>query len=179
VACANVRDLSVSAAIADARDVLSALWLAQGEGVVVSYQMSEPPRNPFDLSARSPNSGPRTGFIATVRIDCKVFGHTKSPFIVVRFTTPMYRVFEKGEGWARPLRDGLVMELEAVKSDTVWNVRDRKPADAILEPDERARKPTESELPDLTVPWPEPLPGCARGTHWNGSACVRKSKRGR
>jgi hypothetical protein len=131
-------------------------------------------RNPFDLKPLPPNSGPRNGIVQAKHPTCAIEA-TGTKRRIIRFTTPLYRFFEKEAGWSPPLRNGLMMEVEINVLNDKLTARDTWAATGILLRDQSARRPDERELPRLTR-WAEPVPGCKRSEKWTGHQCIGRRR---
>lgn len=179
VDCGQVTEADRMAAIGEARRLFEQHWLATGRGVFAAYTMPGEKRNPFDLGSKTQNSPARNGFVMAKSVICSLDtvgpARPQAP-LRIRFTAPLYRFHEVGR-WSTPMRDGLVMEIEAMPSPGgPWQVRETRHDKAVLEPDTPARLPEAGDLPK-SGRWPEPVPGCRRTERWNGDACVdRRAK---
>ncbi len=179
VDCGKAAEPEQLAAIGEARGLFETHWLATERGYFVAYTMPGETRNPFDLTQRGPIVGPRNGFVMAKSVACSLEtigpSRPQAP-LRIRFMAPLYRFHEIGR-WSQPMRDGLIMEIEAMSSPGgTWQVRETKHDKAVLEPEQATRRPDAGELPK-SGRWPEPVPGCRRDERWNGDACVgRKAK---
>lgn len=180
VECSKVVEADQIAAVAEARRLLETQWLATDRGHFTAYTMPGEQRNPFDLTApKGPPVGPRNGFVLARSVVCtlETIGapRPQAP-LRIRFVAPLYRFHEVGR-WSQPMRDGLVMEVEAMPQPPgSWQVRATRHEKAVLDPEQSPRLPLATELPK-SGRWPEPVPGCRRDERWNGDACVaRKAK---
>lgn len=162
---------TVSLAVAKAREKIAALWLTTPDGLFVAYRLPAERRNPFDLS-KDPLMGPKSGVIQASSMRCELSQQTEARPVVLRFVSPLYRIFEAGEGWARPLRDGVIAEFDALANQTDWTLTERQERNSILQDSDEPHRPDASEIPPQPMSWAEPLPGCARGQTWNGSQCI-------
>lgn len=175
LACEQASPPEMQHAVERARATLDALWLKTKSGYFAAYTLPGMKRNPFDLTPLPPNSGPRDGIVQAREPSCTIEPAGVEQRHIVRFRAPFYRFFEKEAKWSRPLRDGLMMEVEVTRSSDIVNVRDVWAEAAILQRDQRARRPDEQELSRLDR-WAEPVPGCKRTEKWNGNACTSRRK---
>ncbi len=179
VACDQVSQADRQIAIAEARRLFAQHWLATERGLFAAYTMQGEQRNPFDLAARGPEVPPRSGFVMAKSVVCSLEpvgpDRAQAP-LRIRFMAPLYRFHELGR-WSKPMRDGLIMEIEAMPSPGgPWQLRETRHDKAVLDPETPARLPEAGDLPK-SGRWPEPIPGCRRSERWNGDACVdRKAK---
>lgn len=179
VDCSKVVDGDRRAAIEQARRLFEQHWLLTERGFFAAYTMPAEKRNPFDLTAKSVASPARNGFVMAKSVVCSLEAvgpdQPQAP-LRIRFMAPLYRFHEIGR-WSQPMRDGLIMEIEAMPSPGgPWQVRETKHEKAVLEPEAPARRPEAADLPK-SGRWPEPIPGCRRNERWTGDACVgRKAK---
>lgn len=162
-------------AIAKATELLGQFWLVTERGYFAAYTMVGEVRNPFDLSPRLPDSGPRDGVIQARPPVCAWQTVDASDGIEVRFTTAFYRFHEAGHGWSAPLRNGLMLEARIGRTGATWQARDTSGERGILLPEQKPRAADPTALP-ADAAWAEPLPGCARKTKWNGEACVARKR---
>lgn len=164
-----------SDAVSKATEMLGQRWLMTDRGYFAAYTMAGEVRNPFDLSPKQPDSGPRDG-IVQARAPVCVWRDAEQPgAISVRFTTAFYRFYETGHGWSSPLRNGLMLEALIERAGETWQARDASGEHGILLPDQKPRPANANALP-ADAPWAEPMPGCARKTKWNGEACVARKR---
>lgn len=174
--CDAAGDADEKAAVAAARALFESAWLAAKGGYFMGYTLPGEQRNPFDLGTRTPAAGPRNGVVQARGMRCLVRqGEPHNP-VAVRFVAALYRFYEPGAGWAPPMREGVAMDVAVVPSGAGWSARDMPSEATILEAGVKVTRPLETALPPLTR-WPEPLPGCARGTQWNGSDCVKRRRK--
>ena len=179
IECGKVVEADRLAAIEQARRLFDQHWLTNEQGIFSAYTMSGEKRNPFDLTAKPPQSPARHGFVMAKSVTCSLESvgpdRPQAP-MRIRFMAPLYRFHELGR-WSKPMRDGLIMEIEAMPSPGgPWQVRETRHEKAVLDPETPARRPEAIDLPK-SGRWPEPIPGCRRNERWNGDACVdRKAK---
>lgn len=164
-----------SEAMAEATTALARTWLASERGYFAAYTMPGEVRNPFDLSPKQPDSGPRDGVVQARAPACAWQVKDLPGVIHVRFITPFYRFFEAGHGWSPPLRNGLMLEARIERAGDVWQAHDASGERGILLPDQKPRAANAAAIP-ADAPWAEPMPGCARKTRWNGEACVARKR---
>ncbi len=173
--CNKATDAANQDAIAKATELLGRLWLPTERGQFAAYTMAGEKRNPFDLSPKEPDSGPRDGIVQARPPKCTWRTDEASAAIVVRFMTPFYRFHETGPGWSPPLRNGLMLEAAMTRAGESWLARDTSGEQGILLPEQKPRAAQANALPP-DIAWAEPIPGCARRTKWNGEACVSRKK---
>ena len=171
IACDQVADGRLREAIAKAKELLSRFWLSHERGLFAAYTMPGEKRNPFDLTPKAADSGPRNGVVQARPPRCSTLPGVIDGAIVVRFSTAFYRFFEDGHGWSPPLRDGLLLEAVVERSGETWHTRDTGSEKSILLAEQKPRAADASRLP-ADKAWAEPIPGCVRRTKWNGEACV-------
>jgi hypothetical protein len=166
----------VTPAIDAARRLLERFWLASGDTFFAAYTMPGEKRNPFDLSPREADSGPRDGFVEARPPRC-VYHTTDAPGPAhhVRFVSPFYRFHEDGQGWSPPLRKGLMLEIVATQSGGEWQAAAAPSELTILLPEQKQRRPEEAKLPAAAA-WAEPIPGCSKRQKWNGVDCVSRKR---
>ena len=176
LACAAAVDPTVREALAQASALLSQIWLETDHGRYAAYTFPGEKRNPFDLSQATPPAGPRDGIVQAKPPDCTWRRATDADPVEVRFTTPFYRFHEAGAGWSPPLRDGLMLAaLVAPSAPGTWLARDQQLPQAILLPEQNARRPGDAEIP-REARWAEPMPGCGKRERWTGEACVKRKR---
>lgn len=181
VECGRIVEGEQFTALEQARRLFASQWLATDRGLFTAYTMPGEQRNPFDLTSPKPpaDSGPRNGFVLARSMVCtlETIGPPRAQApLRIRFTAPLYRFFELGR-WSQPMRDGLMMEVEAMPAPAGgWQVRATRHEKAVLDPDLSPRLPDPAELPK-SGRWPEPVPGCRKDERWTGDQCVgRKAK---
>jgi len=163
------------AAIAKAKDLLARAWLRTDRGDFAAYTMPGEKRNPFDLSPKAPDSGPRDGIVQARPPICAWRMDDNNGNMLVRFITPFYRFHEMGHGWSQPLRNGLMLEAALTSAGNTWQARDNSGEHGILLPEQKPRAADANSLP-LDAKWAEPIPGCAKRTKWNGETCASRKK---
>lgn len=173
--CSLAAGLAANDAIAKATELLSRLWLTTDRGYFAAYTMAGEVRNPFDLSPKQQDSGPRDGIVQTRPPRCTWRATEVPDELVVRFGTAFYRFYEAGHGWSAPLRDGLLLEARIERAGAAWQVHDATGEQGVLLPEQKPRAANASALP-ADAPWAEPMPGCARKTAWNGEACIARKR---
>jgi len=167
----------VAAAIEAARRILDQSWLADRGNHFAAYRMPGEKRSPFDLSPRTPNSGPRDGFVEARPPHCTYsLAEGAETTHRVRFVSPFYRFHETGHGWSPPLRDGLMLEVTVTHAGGEWKATAPPSEQTILLPDQNPRRADAAKIP-ADSPWAEPIPGCAKRQRWNGVECVSPRKR--
>lgn len=173
--CNKATDAANQDAIARATELLASLWLATERGQFAAYTMAGEKRNPFDLSPKEPDSGPRDGIVQARPPKCTWRTDETASATIVRFMTPFYRFHEAGPGWSQPLRNGLMLEAAMTRQGENWLARDTSGEHGILLPEQKPRAAQANALPPDAA-WAEPIPGCARRTKWNGEACASRKK---
>lgn len=173
--CAKIVDAGALAALAKARALMQQTWIETPRGYFAAYTMPGEKRNPFDLSPRTPESGPRHGTVQARTPACVYAGTAPAGALTVRFVSLFYRFHEVEAGWSPPLRNGVMMEvaLEPVGED--WKVKDTASQAAVLLPEQKPRRADAASLPPETK-WAEPIPGCVKGTRWNGADCIKRKR---
>ena len=175
MACSESNQPSMREAIERASSLLARSWLSHERGSFAAYTMPGERRNPFDLTPKETDGGPRDGIVQTRPPRCSMRAAEVPNAVVVRFTTPFYRFYEDGHGWSPPLRDGVMLEALVVAVGGTWQARDISGEKSILLPEQKPRVAAVSQLPAETE-WVEPMPGCPRRTKWNGEACVARKR---
>ncbi|MEZ5816406.1 MAG: hypothetical protein R3D44_04930 [Hyphomicrobiaceae bacterium] len=159
-----------------ARRMLERTWLARERTLFAAYTMPGEKRNPFDLSPRAPDSGPRDGFVEAQQPVCTFRASpTGGGSLEVRFTSPFYRFYEAGPGWSPPMRKGLLLEVQLAPAPEGWNAVSPPSELTVLLPDQKPHKPETGRLPPA-APWAEPVPGCGKRQRWNGSDCIARKR---
>lgn len=173
--CTQAAEPGHREAIGKASELLAAHWTATERGHFAAYTMEGEKRNPFDLTPKAPDSGPRDGLVQTRTPVCSWRDGERPGAILVRYTTPFYRFYETGPGWSAPLRNGLLLEAIVERVGDAWQARDAGTEQSILLPEQKPRRAEAAALP-TDASWSEPMPGCGRRTKWNGEACVARKR---
>ncbi|MGD9802256.1 MAG: hypothetical protein AB7O71_21875 [Hyphomicrobiaceae bacterium] len=166
----------IAPAIDAARRLLDQSWLASRDAFFAAYTMAGEKRNPFDLSPREADSGPRDGYVEARPPKCVY--HTpdaSGPAHHIRFVSPFYRFHEDGQGWSPPLRKGLMLEIIVTQSGGEWQATTAPSELTILLPEQKPRRPDEAKLPAAAA-WAESIPGCSKRQKWNGIDCVSRKR---
>lgn len=173
--CTGATEPRLREAIAQASELLGQTWTATDRGHFAAYTMEGEKRNPFDLSPKAPDSGPRDGLVQARPPGCTWRAGEAAGTVMVRFATPFYRFHEAGPGWSAPLRNGLMLEAVVERAGEAWRARDAGSEQSVLLPEQKPRRADATALP-VETKWAEPMPGCGRKTKWNGEACVARKK---
>lgn len=167
----------VGPALDAARRLLNQTWLEHQDRFYAAYTMPGEKRNPFDLSPRAPDSGPRDGFVEARPPRCMFYTSSSAgPTLHIRFTTAFYRFHEEGPGWSPPLRKGLMLDVVVTRGDSGWQAAAPPSEQTILLPEQAPKRPDAARLPP-DAPWAEPIPGCGKRERWNGTECVSRQRR--
>lgn len=175
MSCDLVAGGELRGAIASAQKLRSRNWLVGEHGSFAAYTMPGEKRNPFDLTPKVPDSGPRDGIVHARPPHCSVRPAEVPGAVLVRFTTPFYRFHEEGHGWSAPLRDGLMLEALVARSGETWLAEDTGHENSILLAEQRPRAADPAHLPEVTG-WAEPMTGCPPRTKWNGETCAPRKR---
>ncbi len=174
-ACSRLTDPIQLAALVKAAELLRHVWLEAQGTHVARYTMPGEVRNPFDLTPKAPDSGPRDGFAQARPPLCTARVSPAGDMIEVRYTTPFYRFYEVGPGWSVTLRNGILLETTVQRSGDQWVARDTSPPTAILLPEQKPSRPGESDMP-ADAPWAPPVPPCRKSERWTGEACLKRQR---
>lgn len=174
--CEAVPAPDLASAVTKAAEVYGDLWIEARGSRFVAFRAPGEKRNPFDLSPPDPSAGPRDGVVEARTISC--LARLPAPDrLTVRHLAAYYRFYENGVGWSPTLRDGILLELELVRSPSGWTAAERRAEDTVFMNEDALSRPAAEALP-ADAAWARPAMGCPRGERWNAKAvaCQRRRK---
>lgn len=147
LACAEVADATLLAALEVAFRRFSAPWLHIGEDWFLAYALPEAPLNPLlpDKDGRGP---PVRGHVWATAVHCRVTPlDPPAEGWTMRIEAGLVRFFEQGGNWSKAIKGGALAAFELSRQAEAWDTRDISEETSILAPGAKMSRPSAVELP--------------------------------